>query len=86
MVQIAFDEIGSNWVDASTLGTLTSESSYFIQNRGAGVLLAVESASEPQTEAGTVVNPLKVFKYTAGEEKLWLKSIMGSCLINISEA
>ena len=84
MAQIAYSQIGSDWVDVTTLGTLESNKAYYIQNRGAGVLLAVESSTEPATEAGISVLPHKVLKYTY-DEKLWVKADNGTCAINISE-
>lgn len=86
MAQIGFDVIGDTWVDASTLGTMSSGKSYYIQNRGSGFLLAVESASEPTDEAGMEVQPYKVIKYTVETDKLWLKATMGVCNVNICEA
>lgn len=86
MAQIAYDEVGSTWVDASTLGTFTQGDTYFIQNRGLGTLLAVEGASEPTTEAGVIVDGLKVLKWTVGTDKLWLKSNSKSYVNITSEA
>lgn len=86
MSQVGFDVIGADWVDASTLGTMSSGNSYYVQNRGSGVLLAVESANEPTTDAGMEVLPYKVLKFTVGTDKLWLKATMGVCNVNICEA
>ena len=86
MANLAFDTVSTDWVDASTLATFTSDSSYFIQNRGAGILVAVEDSTEPSDDSGTAVLPYKVFKYTAGTDKLWLKALTGTCAVNISEA
>ncbi len=85
MTQIAYSKIGSDWVDVTTLGTFTQDGVYYIQNRGSGLLIAVESATEPATEAGISVLPHKVLKYTY-TEKLWVKAYGGTCSINISEA
>lgn len=86
MAQIGFDTIGADWVDASTIGTLTSGTSYIIQNRGAGILLVLESESEPNTEAGMELLPYATLTYKASSDKLWLKSTFGSCRVNICEA
>lgn len=85
MAQISYSKIGSDWVDVTTLGTFTQDGVYYVQNRGSGVLLAVESDTEPVIEAGMTVLPHKVLKYTY-DNKLWVKSLNGSCSINISEA
>lgn len=85
MAQVAFEKnIGSEWVDVTTLATLTADEVYYIQNRGAGVLIAQENNIEPTDEAGTVVVPYKVLKYT-NNGKLWVKSLSGLCTINITD-
>lgn len=85
MAQVAFEKnIGSEWVDVTTLATLTDDEVYYIQNRGAGVLIAQQNNTEPTDEAGTVVMPYKVLKYT-NNGKCWVKSLSGSCTINITD-
>ena len=85
MAQVAFENnIGSEWIDLTTLATLTDDEVYYIQNRGAGVLLAQENNTEPTDEGGTVVMPYKVLKYT-NNGKLWVKSLSGLCTINITD-
>lgn len=85
MAQVAFEKnIGSEWVDVTTLATLTEDEVYYIQNRGAGVLIAQENNAEPTDEAGTVVMPYKVLKYT-NNGKCWVKSLSGLCAINITD-
>lgn len=85
MAQVAFkNNIGSEWVDVTTLATLTADEVYYIQNRGAGVLIAQENNAEPTDEAGTVVMPYKVLKYT-NNGKCWVKSLSGLCAINITD-
>lgn len=85
MAQVAFEKnIGSEWVDVTTLATLTEDEVYYIQNRGAGVLIAQENNAEPTDEAGTVAMPYKVLKYT-NNGKCWVKSLSGLCAINITD-
>lgn len=86
MSQVGYDTVGSEWVDASTIGTLNSGDSYIIQNRGAGMLLALESANEPTADAGMELLPYSTLKYTASSDKLWLKATVGSCKVNICDA
>lgn len=86
MANIYYGAVPAAWTDASTLGTFSTGDSYYIQNRGNGDLLAVESATEPTDQSGTYVEPKKVIKYTASSDKLWVKSLGVICNINISEA
>lgn len=85
MAQVAFvNNIGSEWVDLTALTTLTEDEVYYIQNRGAGVLLAQENNAEPTDEGGTVIMPYKVLKYT-NNGKCWVKSLSGLCTVNITD-
>ena len=83
MANIYFGVVPTEWTDASTLGTISSDC--YVQNRGNGDLLAVQSSSEPTGQEGTYVEPKKVIKVTAGDT-LWLKSVGVECNVNISEA
>ena len=86
MADIYFGEIDTNWVDASTLATFTSDKEYLIQNRGSHMLLAYVGAAEPTEDEGTIVPYLMQAHYKAGEDSLFLKATDVKTTINISEA
>lgn len=84
MAQEAFEQLTSEWVAISDKITVDSNKTYYIQNRGADVLLAVESASEPTTLDGVLVKPYEVLKYKEGTDTLYLRAYNSNCAINIT--
>lgn len=85
MSQVAIKTLTTEWVDFNTVQTPSADTLYYIQNRGPNAMLAQESDSVPTTEEGIVVPPYSVLKYKLGSQTLYLKSLNGTCTINISE-
>lgn len=88
MSQISTETIGEEWVAFSDIETPVQDTNYYIQNRGAGALLACEADSKPSDENndGIVVPPNKVLIYKLGSQNLYLKAIgYGGCTINVSD-
>lgn len=80
--------VDKTWIDASTLATFTSGKDYLIQNQGQSNLQAAVLGSEPDesTRDGTIVLPLMQCHYKPGNDALYLRALVGTCRINISEA
>ena len=85
MSQIAFERLTDEWVTLSSLITVENDKTYYIQNRGASVLIACESDSEPSDDDGVLILPYKTLEYKVGDQDLYLKSFTGTCSINISD-
>ena len=84
MAQEAIEQLTTEWGALSDIITVDSSKTYYIQNRGADVLLAVESASEPTSLDGVLVKPYEVLKYQEGTDPLYLKAYNSNCSINIT--
>lgn len=87
MSQLDFIEnIGNEWVEISDSVSFTANDSYILQNRGAGLLLLCESATEPSTEAGHVLPLYEEYEYICESGiKLYAKALCGTCALNIDE-
>ena len=79
-----FSILSTTWVAITDLITPEDDKNYFIQNRGPFMVIAVESASTPTTDAGIVVPAYKTLKYVKGTNTLYLKSY-GTSYVNISD-
>ena len=85
MAQIAFEEVGTTWTDASTLGTLTSGKTYEIQNRNGDDLLVNINSSTPDDLAGTVVKNGETYVTVFNSDDIYLRAMTTSCVVNINE-
>ena len=84
MAQEAFESLTSEWTALSDIITVGADTNYYIQNRGADILLAVESASEPTTLDGVLVKPYQTLNYKKGTGDLYLRAYSSNCAINVS--
>lgn len=84
MAQVAFEQLTNEWVALSDIITVDSSKTYYVQNRGADVLLAVESANEPTSLDGVLVKPYEVLKYQQGQDTLYMRAYNSGCSINIT--
>lgn len=84
MTQKALETIGTTWIIITDIITPEDDKNYFIQNRGPDMLIAVESASAPSTDAGIVIPAYKTLKYVKGTNTLYLKSY-GTSYVNIND-
>lgn len=84
MAQEAFESLTSDWTVVSDIITVDADTTYYIQNRGADILLAVESSAEPTTLDGVLVKPYDVLKYKKGTDDLYVKAYTSTCSINIT--
>jgi len=85
MSQIGFETLTEEWTPITDIETPVQDRTYFIQNRGPGLLLAQEAAAEPTTEAGIIVEPFKMLKYVAGTDTLYLRALSGKCAVNVTD-
>lgn len=79
-----FSALTTSWVAITSLITPEDGKTYYIQNRGPFMVIAQESASTPNTEAGICIPAYKTLKYVKGTDTLYLKSY-GISEINISD-
>lgn len=87
MAQIDFQRLTKTWTSfASVVGTVNTDTIYYIQNRGTDVLVALELASEPtgSTQAGVMVLPNNVVVYKKGTQDLYLRAFNSTCSINVT--
>ena len=84
MAQVGFEHLTEDWTPFTDIETPVDDQLYFIQNRGPGLLLAQESAAEPTTEDGVIVEPYKVLKYIKGTDTLYLRAFKGVCSVNVT--
>lgn len=87
MAQEAFEkDLTTTWTALSDIITVDADTTYYIQNRGAGVLVVVEPDSEPSADDtdGILVQPYKVLKYKKGTNDLYLRAFANMCSINVS--
>ena len=84
MTQKASQTLSTTWVAITDIITPEDDKNYFIQNRGPDMVIAVESAATPTTEAGICIPSYKTLKYVKGTDTLYLKSYRTS-EINITD-
>lgn len=82
-MQVNFEHLTKNWVEFETA---ESGVVYLIQNRGADVLVLLETDSAPEstTKDGILVKPYQTVKYEKGEQSLFMRALDMSCSVNIS--
>jgi hypothetical protein len=85
-MQETFQKLTSEWVALSDFITVDADKKYRIQNRGADVLIALESSSEPDADnyEGTNILPYFEAEYVKGEQDLYLRAYNVSCSVNIT--
>lgn len=82
MAQIDFLHITNEWIKI----TVPDEGeTYLLQNRGADVLVALESDTFPEedNQEGTYILPYIEAEYKKGEQDLYLRAFNKSCSVNI---
>ena len=85
MTQEAFEKgLTDEWTEISDIITVDADKTYYIQNRGADLLVACESASTPLDGGGILVRPYRILKYKKGTGNLYLRAFTNTCSINIS--
>lgn len=86
MAQVNFSNLTTEWVAFTDITTPADDTDYYLQNRGADIMLAVESAETPTTMAGMLVKPYEVLKYKKGNNPLWLRAYTSSCSVNVTDS
>lgn len=84
-MQVDLVNLTTEWVALSTITTVEDNTNYYIQNRGGGILIGLESSSTPTaTKGGILVRPFEVAKYKKGTQNLYLRAYSGQCEVNIT--
>ena len=86
MAQVEFEALTTEWTALSDIITVSADATYYIQNRGADTLVALESSTEPtaDNQEGFMCQPYKVIEYKKGTQDLYLRAFNKSCAINIT--
>lgn len=86
MAQEAFEQLTNEWVALSDKITVDEEANYYIQNRGADILLAQEAGEAPTADNvnGTLIKPYEQAKYKANGGDLYLRAYNSNCSVNIT--
>ena len=86
MAQEAFEQLTNEWVALSDKITVDEDANYYIQNRGADILLAQEAGETPQADNvnGTLIKPYEQAKYKANGGDLYLRAYNSNCSVNIT--
>lgn len=86
MSQVDFETLSDEWKALSDIISVDADTTYYLQNRGADTMIALESSSEPtaNTQGGVVVLPYKTVTYKKGTQDLYLRAFSSSCAVNIS--
>ena len=86
MAQEAFEQLKNEWVALSDKITVDEDANYYIQNRGADVLLAQEAGEAPTADNvnGTLIKPYEQAKYKANGGDLYLRAYNSNCAVNIT--
>lgn len=82
MAQIDFRELGKDWVAFTDITTPDANTTYQIQNRGSGIMVAIEANATPEDSKGVLVKPFETLVYKKGAQTLYLKAFDGKCFIN----
>ena len=88
MAQEVFEKgLTTEWVAFDDLITVDADATYYIQNRGSDVLVALESSSAPSSdnEGGDFVLPNVQAEYVKGTQNLYLRACYNNCSINITK-
>ena len=85
-MQIDFIQLTNEWTAFSDVAEISADATYFIQNRGADYLIALEAAETPDAEeqAGVIILPNEVAKYKKGSQNLYLRAFNRGCSINVT--
>ena len=86
MAEEAFEQLTNEWVTLSDKITVDEDANYYIQNRGADILLAQEAGETPQADNvnGTLIKPYEQAKYKANGGDLYLRAYNSNCSVNIT--
>lgn len=85
MAQEAFEKgLTTEWTPLSDILTVDADTTYYIQNRGADVLIVCDSSSEPTDAEGILVLPYCTAKYKKASGDLYLRAFATTCSINIT--
>ena len=86
MAQEAFEQLKNEWVALSDKITVDEDANYYIQNRGADILLAQEAGEAPTADNlnGTLIKPYEQAKYKANGGDLYLRAYNSNCSVNIT--
>lgn len=88
MAQEVFEHgLTKEWVALGDLITVDDDATYYIQNRGPDVLVALEASSAPASdnEGGDFVLPNVQAEYIKGTQNLYLRAFHNNCSINITK-
>lgn len=86
MSQVDLVKLTKEFVAFSDITTVDADTTYYIQNRGPDVLVALEASSTPDEELdGVYVPPYCVLQYKQGEQNLYLRAGKTNCSINVSK-
>lgn len=82
MAQVEVRNLTSSW---EALGS-SSGTTYRIQNRGKGYVIAQEASSAPEADNtdGIFVQPFKTVVYEQGTGDLYLRAYSGTACVNVS--
>ena len=86
-MQEDFFSVSNEWTDIEDVTTIESDVTYYIQNRGPDMLVALESSDTPDdTQEGVMMPPYIQGIYVKGAQKLYLRAFNKLCTINITKA
>ena len=85
MSQIALKELTEEWVAFTDITTPQNNKNYYIQNRGPQNVIALESASEPETKDGVLIPPYVQYTYQKGDQTLYLRAYSNNATVNITK-
>ncbi len=86
MTQVAFEKLTNEWVALSDIITVDDDATYYLQNRGSGILLAQETSEAPSNNdmKGVLIKPYETAKYKSNGGDLYMRAYSSSCSVNIS--
>lgn len=86
MAQIKFEQLTNEWTALDDIISVDADTTYYIQNRGADTLVALESSTDPteNNQEGIMCQPYKVLQYKKNEQNLYLRAFNRSCAVNIT--
>lgn len=86
MAQESIYSLTTAWTALSDIITVDASTTYYLQNRGADILLLVESSSAPSSNSieGVLVQPYTPISYQKGSDNLYLRALNSTCTVNVS--
>lgn len=86
MAQEFTQALTTEWVELADYITVDGDTTYYIQNRGADVLLLLEADDTPADNEtdGVLVKPFEVVSFKEGDQYLYMRAYNSSCTINVS--